>query len=185
MTFNDWLQTVPPEITEDALWQMTVYRQALFLGELAWADVCKLAAQRKMLEVSEQLYRAVGSISANIAEGYSKAYGKDQARFYEYALGSARESRDWYYKARHILGEEVALHRMRLIVQITRQLLKLVPHYRGRQLKEESATYTADSLDQLLNHVPMPDANGLNTGMILDTEYAIRNTKSTTQPKEL
>jgi len=184
MTYDDWLKTVPPEITDDALWQMTVYRQALFLGELAWADVCKLAAQRKMWEVSEQLYRAVGSISANIAEGYSRAFSKDQARFYEYALGSARESRDWYYKARHLLGNEVALHRMRLIVQITRQLLKLVPQYRGRRIAEESATYTTHPLDQLLNHVPMPD-NMMDTNMILDTKYAIRNTKYTTQNKEL
>jgi hypothetical protein len=41
MTYDDWLESVPPEITNDALWQMTVYRQALFLGELAWFDVCK------------------------------------------------------------------------------------------------------------------------------------------------
>ncbi len=39
----------------------------------------------------------VGSIRANIAEGYSRGTGKDRARFYEYALGSARESRDWYF----------------------------------------------------------------------------------------
>jgi len=52
------------------------------------------------------LYRAVGSIKANIAEGYSHRSGKDQARFYEYSLGSARESRGWYYDARHILGEQ-------------------------------------------------------------------------------
>ena len=159
MTFDDWLKTVPPEITSDALWQMTVYRQAMFVGELAWFDVCKLATKRSMLEVSGQLYRAVGSISANIAEGYSKSSGKDQARFYQYALGSAREARDWYYKARLVLGDEVALHRMRLIVQIIRQLLKLIPLYRGRSVKEERLPYEVYPLDQLLNHIPFSNTH--------------------------
>ena len=39
-SYDDWLKSVPTEITADALWQMTLYRQALFLGELAWFDVC-------------------------------------------------------------------------------------------------------------------------------------------------
>ena len=43
MNYDEWEQTVPAEIRADKLWQMTVYRQALFLGELAWFDVCKLA----------------------------------------------------------------------------------------------------------------------------------------------
>jgi hypothetical protein len=42
MTFNDWLNTVPSEITNDSLWKMKLYQQALFLGELGWFDTCKL-----------------------------------------------------------------------------------------------------------------------------------------------
>jgi four helix bundle protein len=134
MNFADWLLTVPPEITEDTLWHMKLYQQAVFLGELAWFDVSKLVQDRRTLEVADQLYRAIGSISANIAEGYSKASGKDQVRFYEYALGSSREARDWYFKSRHVLGEEVVIHRMRLIVQIIWQLLKLVPDSTGLKI---------------------------------------------------
>jgi hypothetical protein len=91
-SYDDWLKNVPPEITADALWQMTLYRQALLLGELAWFDVCRLAQDRRTLALSDQLYRSAGSISANISEGYSRASKKDQARFYEYAPGSARET---------------------------------------------------------------------------------------------
>lgn len=167
MNFDDWLKTVPPEITADSLWQMTLYRQALFLGEVAWLDVSTLVQDRRTLRVADQLYRAVGSISANIAEGYSKASGKDQARFYEYALGSAREARDWYYKSRYVLGEEVARHRMRLAVHIIRQLLKLVPEYRGRRLSEETADYEIHSVEHLLANIPLPP----------DTQYALRNTE--------
>jgi len=167
MNFDEWLKTVPVEITADALWQMTLYRQALFLGEVAWRDVSALVQDQRTLRVADQLYRAVGSISANIAEGYSKASGKDQARFYEYALGSAREARDWYYKSRHILGEEIALHRMKLTVHIIRQLLKLVPEHRGRRLGEETADYEILSVERLLANIPLPP----------HTQYALRTTE--------
>jgi four helix bundle protein len=167
MKFDDWLQTIPPEITNDALWQMTLYRQALFLGELGWCDATKLLSDRRTIRLSDQLYRAIGKISSNIAEGYSKASGKDQARFYEYALGSAREARDWYYKGRYILGEEVFLHRSRLLVNIIRQLLNLIPRHRGHKITEEPDTYELHPLNHLLQNVPIPP----------NTEYEIRHTE--------
>lgn len=87
-TCQEWLLTVPSEITADALWHLEVYRIGLFVGEIAWSDVYKLSQDPRMLKLSAQLYSATGSIRANIAEGYSKASKKDQARFYEYSLGS-------------------------------------------------------------------------------------------------
>ena len=157
MNYAEWLPTVFPEITDDPLWHMEVYRLGLFIGDIAWFDVCKLAQDRRMLEISDQLYRSVGSVSANIAEGYSKASKKDQARFYEYSLGSAREARDWYFKARHVLGNEVALHRIRLLVQIIRPLLKLVPEFRGKKIAEEQAEYFPYTLESLLENVPFAE----------------------------
>ena len=32
---------------DQALWRMKLYQQALFLGELAWFDVCKVFAEYK------------------------------------------------------------------------------------------------------------------------------------------
>lgn len=75
----------------------------------------------------------------------------------EYALGSARESRDWYYKGRHILGEKVAYHRMDLLVEVIRQLLVMIPKYRQQKLREAVAEYTVSSIAHLLSDVPMPD----------------------------
>ena len=89
---------VAEEIKADSLWKMTAYRLALFLSDLGWRDTVKLVRERRMIGLSDQLYRALGSISANLAEGYSRGTGKDRARFYEYALGSARESREWYLR---------------------------------------------------------------------------------------
>src|SRR5690349_8047582 len=100
MKYSEWLETVPEEIRGDSLWRMEVYRRALFVGEPGWQDVSALAQDRRTLSVADQLNRAIGSISTNIAEGYSRSSGRDRVRFYEYALGSARESRDWYFKAR-------------------------------------------------------------------------------------
>ena len=144
MTYEEWEQTVPETITGDVLWKMKVYRLGLFASDIGWDDVTKLMQDQRTLKLSDQLYRSLGSISANIAEGYSRSSGKDRARFYEYALGSARESRDWYHKARYILHEAVIQHRIDLCSQIIRLLLTMLPDQRQRYLKEETASYDVD-----------------------------------------
>jgi len=63
----------------------------------------------------------------------------------EYALGSARESRDWYYKGRHILGEAVLHHRLALLSEVIRLLLTMVPQQRGSVLREPPITYQTGS----------------------------------------
>jgi len=130
MTYDDWQATVPSFMTGDPLWTVTAYRKSLFLSHVAWPDVSKLVADRRTVALSDQLYRAVGSIGANLAEGYSRGSAKDRVRFYEYSLGSARESRDWYYKARHILGEPVFTHRAEVLTEIIRLLLTTIPEQR-------------------------------------------------------
>lgn len=141
-SYEEWEAGVPKLIKDDSLWKMQVYRKALFLGDLAWFDIQKLNQHHWLWSLSDQLYRATGSISANLAEGYSRGTGKDRARFYEYSLGSARESRDWYFKARHILGEEVFNHRLVLLSENIRLLLVMVPQQRQQILREETTAYT-------------------------------------------
>ncbi|MBL8045087.1 MAG: four helix bundle protein [Anaerolineales bacterium] len=162
MNYKDWEANVPEAITGDTLWKMEAYRLALFSSDLAWHDVTRLMKDKRTLELSAQLYEAVGSISANLAEGYSYGTGPNRARMYEYALGSARESRDWYYKGRFILGEAVTLHRMALHTHIIRLVLTMIPQQRGRTLREEKAEYSVGkplpSLEQLLEHVPLPES---------------------------
>jgi len=155
VTYDEWLTSLPSELTNDPLWRMEVYRFAIFAGDLAWHDVRKLVQDKRTISLADQLYRAVGSISANIAEGYSRRSGKDQARFYEYSLGSAREARIWYYQGRHVLSEAVATHRMRLLTRIIRLLLTIIPAERGYKLAEEQAFYNT-STTELLDNPPMP-----------------------------
>ena len=158
MTYEEWLAQVPSEFTGDPLWRMQVYRLALFLADLAWHDVRKLAQDRRVVGLSDQLFRAVGSVHANIAEGYSRQSGKDQARFYEYALGSAREARGWYYQGRPVLCEAVAVHRIKLLTDIARLLNTIIPSERGYKMSEEPGVYAVRSSpdDTLLTVIPMP-----------------------------
>jgi four helix bundle protein len=175
MNYEMWAKTVPAEITGDSLWKMEAYRLALFAADLSWRDVTKLAGDRRTLDLAGQLYRAVGSVEANISEGYSRGSGRDRARFYEYALGSARESRGWYYKGRHVLGDAVTEHRLRLFTQLVRLLLAMVPDQRtyGSFLREDNPAYKThenqtaplsplepeaepEALSRLLQDVPMP-----------------------------
>lgn len=156
MKYEEWLENVPDAIQNDALWRMQVYRLALFAADLAWRDVCRLVEKPQLRSLSDQLYRSVGSISANISEGYSRASRKDQARFYEYALGSAREARGWYFKSRHVLGTTVTEHRITLIARIVQQLLRMVPRVRQRKLREEHEEYSATINLNSDHDVPLP-----------------------------
>jgi four helix bundle protein len=141
LNYREWEETVPTAISSDPLWKMKVYRLALFAAEIGWQDITKLAQDRRTYSLSDQLCRALGSISANIAEGYSRGSNKDRAHFYEYSLGSARESRDWYYKARHILAEEATNHRLQLMSEIIRLLMVVIPGERGRTIREDPELY--------------------------------------------
>jgi len=143
MRFEEWLETVPEAIANDSLWRIKAYRLATFAADLGWEDVTRLAKDRRSLALAGQLYRALGSIGANLAEGYSRGTGPDRARFYEYALGSARECRDWYYKSRHVLGPETTSQRLEMMEEIIKLLLTMVPQQRGRSLREEPEGYEA------------------------------------------
>ena len=162
MNYPDWEKNVPTAFTTDPLWKVEAYRLALFLADISWRDVTKLVQDKRTLSLSDQLYEAVGSVSANIAEGYSYSSAKNKARYYEYALGSARESRDWYYKARHVLTEEIMQHRISLLSQISRLLITMITQKRGKHLRESEVIYEINAhfrennLENLLNKIPLP-----------------------------
>ena len=125
MNFIDWEIAVPHIIKEDPSWKMEVYRLSLFLSDVCWRDTKKILDKR-FYSLSDQLYRSVGSISANIIEGYSRISNKEKARFYEISLGSAREAKDWYFKSRFILGEEVFLSRAEILTSIIKLLNTMI-----------------------------------------------------------
>ena len=157
MNYAEWLNTVPSEITNDPIWKLEVYRLGLFAGDIGLQDALFLMKKALMLSIADQLHRSIDSISVNLTEGYSRSKGPDRARFIEASLGSARESRDWYYKSRHVLPAEVIKHRMGLTTRIISMLAPMIPHQRKHALREEQAEYnTNPSNFSLDSEVPFP-----------------------------
>lgn len=126
MTYEEWETSVPGQMTSDPLWSVKAYGLSLFLSDLAWEDAAKLLKHPLTRETADQLYRATGRIGANISEGYSRGTVASRVLFFEYALGSTRESRDWYYRARRVLNERVYNHRLDLATEIAKLLLGII-----------------------------------------------------------
>lgn len=143
MNYSEWLSTVPSEITNDPIWKLGVYRLALFSSDIGWPDVNAIYKNDLLQRLANQLYASLGSIGANLTEGYSRSKGLDRARFFEYSLGSSRESRDWYYKARHVMTADVFTHRMGLHSKIISMLVPMISHQRTHSIREEQGNYLA------------------------------------------
>jgi four helix bundle protein len=131
-SFEAWQTRAPEAIRADALWRVTAYRLAVYAVEIGWEDARILHRARVTRPVASQLYRALGSIAANIAEGYSRSSGTDRARILEYGLGSTRESVAWYFVGRPVLGQAVFDKRNETLSQIRRLLLTTIPAVRNR-----------------------------------------------------
>lgn len=70
-----------------------------------------------------------------MAEGYSRASGRDRVRLFEYALGSVREAIHWYRRADRERGSAIdPTARVEVLTQIRRLLLTIIPAERGRQI---------------------------------------------------
>ena len=106
----------------DPLERLQVYRLALDAMRDARTDAGMLWRDPLMREVSGQLVRAVASIAANVAEGYSRGTTADRRKFLEYALGSARESLVWYETA-DLTDRNLRIDRL---VSIRRLLLTMI-----------------------------------------------------------
>ena len=121
--FDQWEKRQLPEITSDVMWKMDSLRVAFYLLELARSDLPALRRAYGMERVATQLIRAVGSIGANLTEGFSRATLPDRARFFSYALGSVRESIWWYATARDGLDDDRFRRRLAVLVRERRLLI--------------------------------------------------------------
>ena len=125
-----WENGVSPSETGDPLWKLHAYRVARSLVDCCSADLSD-AAPPIHPQSADQLQRAVGSICANIGEGYSRRTPGDRARFYSYALGSIRDSTVWYMSVRRHLQSERLGHRIDVLVQNRRLVLGMINKVSG------------------------------------------------------
>ena len=133
--FDEWYARVPESLKRDPIWRTPAYRYAMWLSDLAVSDTDPLFETTKTRRLADQLLRAVQGISANLSEGYGCVTGPERARYYDYALTSAREAHDWYFKARHYLDEKTVAERLDLLGRIIRILTAVIPRERTRTLR--------------------------------------------------
>ena len=129
-SYESWEAAVSSHIKEDGLWEFRAYRKALFAHDLAWQDCRHLLKDVRGREVTRQLIRSVGSISANLEAGYGRSLGKDDAYSLSIALAEGRESRGWCWRGRHLLPDEVIEHRTGLLTEI---IAMITPNIRRQQ----------------------------------------------------
>jgi four helix bundle protein len=118
LSYEEWLAQVPESVRRDPLWNFQVYPKALLLSDLVWEDTDQMLKDARGREIARQLIRSVGSICANIEEGHGRGFGRDNAYFQRVALGSARESRGWYYRGRRFLEPDVFDHRVKMLDEV-------------------------------------------------------------------
>ena len=121
----EWSPTVSADETSDPLWNLLAYRVARCLLDQALGDRPSLELHVDRVTV-DQLFRAVSSIGANIAEGYSRRSPADRSRFYAYAFGSARETMLWYRSIAWSLDRADLDLRMAFLAQERRLLIGLL-----------------------------------------------------------
>jgi four helix bundle protein len=129
--FMRWETHPPPTLFGDPIWRLPAYRIALFLADVAQHDVEVLSTTRAPRHVGDQLARAVDSIGANISDGYGRLSGRERAHYYEMALGSAREAREWYFRSARWIGATVAEERAQLLTRAIRILTAAIPDERS------------------------------------------------------
>lgn len=78
-----------------------------------------------------QMIRSVGSISANIAEGFNSRSTKQYINYLDISRRSTAESENWYYKVRDanylfLLSKDVSLKRIKECIEISKMLQGLM-----------------------------------------------------------
>jgi four helix bundle protein len=121
--FRAWEACVPKSLRDDQMWRFHAYRVALYLLDLAAKDVQEMRARRTFPHQTDQLVRAIGSISANVAEGFGTSSPLERSRYFGIALGSLRESFTWYRAIQDELSPDITDQRFDQLAELRRILI--------------------------------------------------------------
>jgi four helix bundle protein len=102
--------------------EFEVYKKSMLIWELMWSDTEQMVIDVRGKEIARQLTRAVGSIAANIEEGYGRGFNKEYAHFLRISRGSARESKGWYKRSKFLLDVKIIEERVKCLDEIIAML---------------------------------------------------------------
>ncbi len=118
LPFEEWVKTLPDSLRNDPLWKSAYYRLSMYIYDLMWIDTEKINKDFRGREIVHQLVRSSGSVCANMEESYRRGIGTpDFVRIMRISLGELGETQGWYFRSRHILGNEILDKRIKVIQQ--------------------------------------------------------------------
>jgi four helix bundle protein len=79
---------------------LEVWKKAHYLFLAFMQDIQNIPDSIAMREVIKQVVRSIGSIGANIAEGFNSRTTKEYIRYLDIAKRTTAESENWFYKLR-------------------------------------------------------------------------------------
>jgi four helix bundle protein len=127
-----WEAQVPDRIKKEGIWRFYGYRKALYLFDLTWEDTRNWQKDPRGWPLARQTISSVGSNSANLEEGYGRETGKQVLYFYRVSLASARETKGWFFTARHLMGSDITVERLELVDEV---IALLVSEIRFQKMK--------------------------------------------------
>ena len=130
MDLDEWVEAAPAALRESPLWKVRVYQIGTCIARLAAEDAAALETHPRFADTVSQMVKSAGSISATVAEGYSRQSRRERIKYYEYGLGSAREATTWYSNAGDSLPADVIDHRLTLLARACQLLLKMIQNER-------------------------------------------------------
>ena len=118
LAFDEWVKTLPVSLRNDPLWKSAYYRLSMYVYDLVWLDSIVINKDFRGREIVHQLVRSAGSVCANMEESYRRGIGTpDFVRIMRISLGELGETQGWYFRSRHILGDEILDKRIKVIQQ--------------------------------------------------------------------
>lgn len=118
---------------KDPLDELGFYQKSLELYDQCWKDTDLMISDVRGRELTRQLIRSVGSISANIEEGYGRGFGKEYPQYLRISRGSARESKGWYKKSKFLLDQKTIAQRVAVLDDIIASLVKTINTLENRK----------------------------------------------------
>ena len=130
------------QLTHESL---TVYQRAIEFT--AWSSQLCHSKVEVTGEIQNQFKPAFISVPLNIAEGSGKQTGKDQAKFYDIARGSALECGACLdvLVAMKIVSKQEIQNGKTFLVEIVAMLTALSKSVAGERVREEEQDYAADN----------------------------------------